>query len=126
MSGPGASPAAAALWTLLAGLALALALLLLRRQQRPAPGSPAFASQEEAEEAEERRRDNAPPPPSSPSEPMRFVPLPFERRPEAAMRARARAFYEEMDRRRSVRSFSSEPIPEGVLDDVVRVRRRGG
>ncbi len=42
-----------------------------------------------------------------------------ERAPEE-MRARARAFREEIARRRSVRHFSDRPIPEGVLEDCLR------
>ena len=38
-----------------------------------------------------------------------FVPLRFRELPEDEMRARARAFYEEMDRRRTVRDFSDRP-----------------
>ncbi len=44
----------------------------------------------------------------------------FKRYPEAEMVRRARAFHEHLDRRRSVREFSPEPIPEGVLEDAIR------
>ncbi len=50
----------------------------------------------------------------------RFVPLRFERRPAAEIQARARAFREELELRRSVRHFSDEPVPEGVLDECLR------
>lgn len=43
------------------------------------------------------------------------VPLSFERRPEAEMRARADAYFELMASRRSVRQFSSDPIPLEVV-----------
>jgi nitroreductase len=43
------------------------------------------------------------------------VPLSFERRPEAEMRARAEAYFELMASRRSVRQFSSDPIPLEVV-----------
>ena len=36
------------------------------------------------------------------------------------MRARAAAFAAEADRRRSVRSFSPEPVPVEVLEDCIR------
>jgi len=36
------------------------------------------------------------------------------------MAARARSLYAEMRRRRTVRTFSSRPIPEGVLEDCLR------
>jgi iodotyrosine deiodinase len=50
----------------------------------------------------------------------RFVPLAFERRSEDEMRARSRAFADELARRRSVRHFSAEEIPLDVLDDCIR------
>ncbi len=37
------------------------------------------------------------------------------------MRARAKAFLEALRKRRTVRDFTSEPIPEGVLEDAIRV-----
>ncbi|HSM37621.1 MAG TPA: nitroreductase family protein [Longimicrobiales bacterium] len=36
------------------------------------------------------------------------------------MRARARAFREQSERRRTVRSFSDRPIPEGVIEECLR------
>jgi nitroreductase len=36
------------------------------------------------------------------------------------MSARARAFYEEARRRRTVREFSASPIPDGVVEDCLR------
>lgn len=47
--------------------------------------------------------------------------LDFLRRPEAEMVERSRAFYELMDRRRSVRVFSDEAVPLEVLENAVRV-----
>lgn len=49
-----------------------------------------------------------------------FVALDFRRYPEAEMRARARSFREDVARRRSVREFSPEAIPDGVLDECIR------
>ncbi len=48
------------------------------------------------------------------------VDLNFERRSESEMRRRARAFYEEISQRRSVREFSEEPIPLDVVRDCIR------
>jgi nitroreductase len=45
-----------------------------------------------------------------------FVPLTFARRPPAEALARARAFRDELALRRSVRHFSSEPLPDGIVD----------
>jgi nitroreductase len=49
------------------------------------------------------------------TEPGPTIPLRFERYPEPEMRERAAAYYELMDRRRSVRHFSDEPIPLEVV-----------
>jgi nitroreductase len=48
-----------------------------------------------------------------------FVPLAFERRDPLQMLARSSGFRDEMSRRRSVRHFSDEPIPDGVLDACI-------
>ena len=54
------------------------------------------------------------------SEP-RFVPLPHYRSyPEPEMQRRARAFYEDMQRRRTVRQFSDRPVPRSILEDCLR------
>jgi len=50
----------------------------------------------------------------------RPVPLLFERLPEDEMIARARAYAAAMATRRSVRSFSPEPVPAEILDDAIR------
>lgn len=52
--------------------------------------------------------------------PHPFVPYRLERYPEAEMLGRARAFYERMALRRSVRSFSSEPVPRECIEWAVR------
>ena len=49
-----------------------------------------------------------------------FIDLEFERYPEDEMARRAKAFYQHLDRRRSVREFSPEPIPDGVVEDAIR------
>ena len=49
-----------------------------------------------------------------------FVPYPFERKAPEDMLASARAFTTSMRARRSVREFSDEPLPPGVLDEVIR------
>lgn len=53
------------------------------------------------------------PPPGSP---YPFVPLGFERLDQPEMVRRARGFYEHMDRRRSVREFSPEPVPRELIE----------
>lgn len=50
----------------------------------------------------------------------RFVPLDFRELPPGEMEARARAFYEEMRRRRTVRHFSDRPVPRSVVEWAVR------
>jgi len=49
-----------------------------------------------------------------------FLPLVFRRLPPEEMLARARAFREEVATRRSVREFSDELLPAGVLDECIR------
>ena len=57
---------------------------------------------------------------TEPKTPYRFVPLAFSRFPAAEMLARAREFREEIATRRSVRHFSDEPIPAGVVEECIR------
>jgi len=50
-----------------------------------------------------------------------FVPLPAYRRyPDAEMIERARAFYLDLNRRRTVREFSDRAVPRAVIEDCVR------
>lgn len=51
----------------------------------------------------------------------RLIPLSgYRRMEETEMSDRATAFREEMTRRRTVRDFSSEPLPEGVIQNCLR------
>ncbi|UTA48735.1 nitroreductase family protein [Simiduia sp. 21SJ11W-1] len=49
-----------------------------------------------------------------------FIPLEFERLPEDAMCQEARAFYQRMRRRRSVRDFAPDPVPMEVIHEALR------
>ena len=49
-----------------------------------------------------------------------FIPLPFIRFPVAQSLQRAQAFYEEMNRRRTTRHFSTEPVPRELIEYAVR------
>ena len=50
-----------------------------------------------------------------------FIPLPdYREYPPDEMLSRARAFREQAERRRTVRSFSDREIPEGVLEECLR------
>ena len=53
------------------------------------------------------------------SEEPRFVPLAFERQSEGEQTRRSRALLESMRRRRSVRSFSSDPVPYELIENAV-------
>jgi iodotyrosine deiodinase len=53
-----------------------------------------------------------------PDEP-RFVPLSFARVPEEEQIARSRAFLDELRRRRTVRDFSTEPIPFELVANAI-------
>lgn len=48
----------------------------------------------------------------------------FERLPADEMQERARSFFELMKQRRSVRDFSEDPIPDGVLEHCIEVAGR--
>jgi len=50
-----------------------------------------------------------------------FHPLEFVRFPEAEMIARGRTFLDDMWRRRSVRDFSSDPVPRACIETAIRV-----
>src|ERR671918_1753289 len=49
----------------------------------------------------------------------RFVPLDFERLPEAEQLSRSRAFLKGMRRRRTLRPFSSEPVPFELVENAI-------
>jgi nitroreductase len=50
-----------------------------------------------------------------------FIPLPnYEELPPEEMRKRLDAFYENMDRRRTVREFSDRPVPDGIIETALR------
>lgn len=49
-----------------------------------------------------------------------FEPLAFTRRPEAEMIERANDFYDEMNRRRTTRHFSTEPVPRRLIELAIR------
>lgn len=51
---------------------------------------------------------------------MSFIPYRPERLPEGEMLRRARECYEELDRRRSVRSFSPDPVPRELIEIAIR------
>lgn len=49
-----------------------------------------------------------------------FIPLTFQRLPEDEMLRRAREFYAQMDRRRTTRHFSDEPVPRELIEHAIR------
>lgn len=49
-----------------------------------------------------------------------FVPLRFDRRSPEESLARARAFYDEMDRRRTTRHFATDPVPREWIELAIR------
>jgi iodotyrosine deiodinase len=53
-------------------------------------------------------------------DPPGFVPLQYHRPPLPASRARARAFYEQMDRRRTTRHFATDPVPRELIEYAIR------
>jgi nitroreductase len=49
-----------------------------------------------------------------------MIPHQFERLPVDEQMTRADAFFEEMDRRRSVRFFSDDPVPRRLIEQAIR------
>jgi len=49
-----------------------------------------------------------------------FIPLQFERRPLAEQLQRSREFYQCLQKRRTIRTFSSEPVPFELIENAVR------
>ncbi|MGH7668820.1 MAG: nitroreductase family protein [Gemmatimonadaceae bacterium] len=49
-----------------------------------------------------------------------FAPLNFQRLPLEESRAQARAFYERMNRRRTTRHFSTDPVPRDLVEAAIR------
>ncbi len=50
-----------------------------------------------------------------------FVPLAYTRRSIEESRRRARAFYEEMNQRRTTRHFATDPVPKDLIETALRV-----
>jgi nitroreductase len=51
-----------------------------------------------------------------------FIPLPtYDEYPPEEMQKRLDAFYENMNRRRTVREFSDRPVAQGIIDQALRV-----
>jgi iodotyrosine deiodinase len=48
-----------------------------------------------------------------------FQPLPFERRTEAEMRAAASAFHASMAKRRTVRDYALDPVPQDIVEQAI-------
>lgn len=65
-------------------------------------------------------RDTGAPPPPVATAVHPFVPLVFHRRPVHETLERARAYYEEMDRRRTTRHFSTDPVPREAIEYAIR------
>ncbi|GAA6151028.1 nitroreductase family protein [Pseudoteredinibacter isoporae] len=49
-----------------------------------------------------------------------FIPLDFKPMPEAEMKAKAESFYDMIKRRRTVRDFSSKPVPRAVIEHALK------
>ena len=53
-------------------------------------------------------------------EPVNIPLVQYREYPPAEMQQRAAAFYENMQRRRTVRAFSEKPVPQGVIKDCLK------
>ncbi|KAJ1526288.1 hypothetical protein ONE63_009441 [Megalurothrips usitatus] len=74
---------------------------------------------EDGVEDEDGGEDTAGPAPSLPAD-LEHVPLDYKRPPEEDVARRAAEFYRLMDKRRTVRAFSADPVPVGVVEDIIR------
>lgn len=52
---------------------------------------------------------------------LQHIPLKFNRFSDSEMIKRSSEFYEMMQKRRSVRFFSKDPVPEEVIRNIVKV-----
>lgn len=52
------------------------------------------------------------------------IPLDFKRLPDAEMQEKAESFLKQMKRRRTVRDFSTDSIPEGVIEHCIEAAGR--
>ena len=59
------------------------------------------------------------PEPASELDPPRFVPLAFNRLAEPEQRVEAAAFLEQLRRRRTVRDYSTEAVPWGLIENAI-------
>ena len=50
---------------------------------------------------------------------QQFIPLDFEKLSPDQQQERAKSFYKQMSTRRSVRTFSDEPVPIEVVEDII-------
>ena len=48
-----------------------------------------------------------------------FIPLEFTEHPESEMVGRAKSFYEDIKKRRTVRDFSNRPVPREIIEDCL-------
>jgi len=64
--------------------------------------------------------ESMPQPSDHPDREHPFVPLQFERRSPDESRVRAREFFEEMNRRRTTRHFSTDPVPRDLIEYAIR------
>jgi len=78
------------------------------------------AAEVEEEETEEENEDDEPLLTPALPEDLAHVPYDFERLPVSEMAKRANNFYQLMNVRRSVRYFSSDPVPIEIIRDLVR------
>lgn len=51
---------------------------------------------------------------------LAHIPLNYKRLPVEDMAEQARSFYELMERRRTVRAFSTDDVPFEIVEDIIR------
>lgn len=49
-----------------------------------------------------------------------FIPLDFKQLSEEEMQRRSEEYFQQMDRRRSVRAFSDKPVPREIIENIIK------
>ncbi len=120
------APLLAQYWPILLAIIIMLATRAVLRKGGKIPSKPAvtgspkdednYVFQDLGEKSEAPGDDH----PLYDNDDCEHIPFKLTRLSENEMIQRSKAFYEEMNLRRSVRFFSDEPVPREVIDNVIR------
>jgi len=91
-----------------------------KKQSNGSISSPQDKEEHPLSEFTDEKPDLGGTPPSLHEADNPHIPFTFDRLPEKEMKEKSLRFYNQMNKRRSVRFFSRDPIPDGVLENVIR------